>query len=75
MKERDEPINISSAKVVLDCVAADWDVLIEIQDAIIRLPDIKLQHVEGHQDRTRAYQNLSQLEQLNVDADRKVSNF
>ena len=72
-KERDEPINLNTAKVVLDCVAADWDVLIEIQDAIIRLPQLKLQHVKGHQDPIRAYQNLSQLEQLNVDADRKAS--
>ena len=52
-KERDEPINLNTAKVVLNSAAADWDVLTEIQDAIIRLPQLKLQHVKGHQDRLR----------------------
>ena len=71
-RERDEPINLSGSKVELNCISADWDVLIEIQDALTKLPQICLQHVKGHQDRHRAYQNLDQLGQLNVDADERA---
>ena len=72
-KEHDEPINLSGLKIVLNCVAPDWDVRIEIQESLAQLPQLKLQHVKGHQDRTRAYNAPTQLEQLNVDADAKAS--
>ena len=49
--DRDEPIYLGGAPVVLDCACADWDILIEIQDSLKQLPMIKLQHVKGHQDR------------------------
>lgn len=71
-RERDEPINVSGTKVDLNCVSADWDVLIEIQDSLALLPQIRLQHVNVHQDRQQSYQNLDQLGQLNVDADEKA---
>jgi ribonuclease HI len=59
--ERDELINLSGSKVDLNCVSADWDVLIEIQDSLAQLLQIRLQHVKGHQDRQQSYQNLDQL--------------
>jgi hypothetical protein len=49
-----------------------WGVLIEIQDSLAQLPQIRLQHVKGHQDRQQSYQNLDQLGQLNVDADARA---
>ena len=71
-RERDEPVNLSGSKIILDCVAPDWDVLIEIQDAMNKLPHIKLEHVKGHQDRDRQYHELDEMGQLNVDADAKA---
>ena len=74
-RDRDEPVNLSGSKVVLDCVSPDWDVLIEIQDSLEKLPSISLSYVKGHQDRTRSYQSLDVMGQLNVDADRKASDY
>jgi hypothetical protein len=74
-RDRDEPINLNGSKVVLNCAAPDWDVLIEIQDSLEKLPNISLSYVKGHQDRTRSYQELDVMGQLNVDADRKASEF
>ena len=74
-RERDEPINLSGTRVELNCTSADWDVLIEIQDSLAKLPQIRLQHVKGHQDRHQTYQNLDQLGQLNVDADERAGAY
>ena len=74
-RERDEPINLSGTSVELNCTSADWDVLIEIQDSLAKLPQIRLQHVKGHQDRHQTYQNLDQLGQLNVDADGRAGAY
>lgn len=74
-RDRDEPINMSGAPVVLDCACPDWDILIEIQDALVKLPRIKLQHVKGHQDRERAYHTLDQMAQLNEDADARARQY
>ena len=61
--------------VVLDVLAPDWDVLIEIQKSMEQLPRIKLEYVKGHQDRDTPYPQLSQMAQLNVDADAKAGQY
>ena len=70
-----DPINIHGAQVVLDVLCPDWDVLIAIQQSQKQLPELKLQHVRGHQDRTTAYARLDQMGQLNVDADARAGQF
>jgi hypothetical protein len=57
-------------QVELDPLCPEWDVLIEIQAALRELPRVQLQYVAGHQDKKEAYNTLSLLEHLNVDADR-----
>ena len=59
----------------LDVMSADWDVLIELQESLKKLPGMKLQHVRGHQDLHTPYRNLSLLAQLNVDADHQASKY
>jgi hypothetical protein len=58
-----------TAPIILDVLCPDWDVLIEIQMAMSRLPGVTMQFIKGHQDRTAAYLRLPLLAQLNVDAD------
>jgi hypothetical protein len=60
-RDRDEHINMRGATAVIDCACPDWDILIEIQDALSKLSGITLQHVKGHQDRDRAYHTLDQM--------------
>ena len=74
-KDRDEPVNLSGSCIILDCLAPDWDILIEIQEALLKLPEISLSYVKGHQDRNRRYQELDELGQLNVDADAKAREY
>ena len=61
--------------VVLDVLAPDWDVLIEIQKSMHQLPRIKLEYVKEHQDRDTPYPQLSQMAQLNIDADAKAGQY
>jgi exonuclease III len=75
VQENDDPIDLDQGAVVLDCLRPDWDVLIEIQSALQSLPRVRLQHVEGHQDRKQPYQNLDLLGQLNVDADAQAGMY
>ena len=70
-----DPIPIHGAKVILDVLCPDWDILIEIQSAKALLPAVNLQYVKGHQDRSTPYHRLDTLAQLNVDADRKAAQF
>ena len=49
--------------------------LIAIQHSRNQLLEIKLQHVQGHQDWTTSYAHLDQMGQLNVDADAKAGEF
>ena len=72
-RDRDEPVNLNGSKVVLNCAAPDWDVLIKIQDSLEKLPQISLSYGKGHHDCTRLYQALEVMGQLNVDAYRKAS--
>ena len=74
-KDRDEPVNLSGSCIILDCLAPDWEFLIEIQETLSKLPDISLLYVKGHQDRNRRYKELDEIGQLNVDADAKAREY
>ena len=69
------PLNLDGNRVVLDALCPEWDVLIEIQTALRALPGVRLQYVEGHQDKKKPYHTLTLLEQLNVDADRIAAEY
>jgi ribonuclease HI len=72
----DTPVDLSRGRVVLEPLCPDWDVLIEIQDAMTHLLHVQLAHVKGHQDRDQSYERLNlMVGQLNVDADHKASAF
>jgi hypothetical protein len=68
-KETDEPVQIDGNTVVLDVLCPDWDILIEIQEALSHLPGLRLKFVKGHQDDSTPYARLPLLARLNVDAD------
>ena len=53
----------------LDPLSPEWDVVVGIQQLLQTMPGLKLEHIKGHQDRTRTYDRLPLLAQLNVDAD------
>ena len=54
----------------------DWDILIEIQTALIHLPDLQLKFIKGHQDNQTPYAHLVPLlARLNVDADAMAGRF
>ena len=65
----DKPIKIDGDKVVLDVLCPEWDLLIEIQHALIHLPEMTLQFIKGHQDAKTPYAQLPLDAQLNCDAD------
>ena len=59
----------------LDVLDAEWDLLIEIQEALRELPGVDLIYVKGHQDARTRYDRLPLMAQLNVDADRLASTY
>jgi hypothetical protein len=59
----------------LEATLPEWDIIRGIQVLLQAMPDITLQHVKGHQDRTIPYCRLSLLAQLNVDADTQASRY
>ena len=69
------PVDLGEGEIVLDCQRPEWDLLIEIQAELRSLPGVKLQHVQGHKDNKRPYQELDLLGQLNVDADHHAGNY
>jgi hypothetical protein len=72
----DVPVDLDEeGEIVLDCQRPEWDLLIEIQAELQSLPGVKLQHVEGHQDKKLPYQELDLLGQLNIDADHHAGNY
>ncbi len=74
-QEEELPVDLDHGRVVLDALRPEWDVLVEIQEALRSLPGVTLKYVKGHQDRDIAYQNLSLMAQLNVDADHMAGEF
>jgi hypothetical protein len=75
LQEDETPIDLDNGGVVLDCLRPDWDILIEIQSVLQSLVHVRLQYVEGHQDRKRPYPSLNLLGQLNVDADQQAGQY
>ena len=59
----------------LDVLDAEWDLLVEIQEALKDLPGIAIVYVKGHQDDRVSYERLPLMAQLNVDADRLANQF
>ena len=59
----------------LEVTCPEWDLLSSILLEIRKWPEVRLQHVRGHQDRTTVYERLSLLAQLNVDADSMATVF
>ena len=74
-KEPDEPVSIDGSKVVLNVLCPDWDILIEIQHALLRLLNLTLQYIQGHQDAKKPYQELPLLAQINCDADAAAGEY
>ena len=74
-ENRNVPVDLDFNRVVLDVLSPEWDILIEIQRSLQKLPGMRLEYVEGHQDRNTSYENLSLLAQLNIDADRLASEY
>ena len=60
---------------VLDVLDPEWDLLVEIQDALQELPGVSLTYVKGHQDDRAPYERLPLVAQLNVDADRLAAQY
>ena len=59
----------------LDALDAEWDLLVEIQEALRELPGVDLVYVKAHQDDRVAYDCLPLMAQLNVDADRLAGKY
>ena len=59
----------------LEPTIPEWDIVRGIQALLQGMPDVRLQHVKGHQDREIPYHRLSLLAQLNVDADTQASRY
>ena len=74
-QEQDLPVDLDRGAVVLDCLRPDWDILIEIQEALKQMPSVTLKYVKGHQDTTTPYHELDTLGQLNVDAAKQADTF
>ena len=72
---QDTPVDLDAGRVVLDVLCPEWDLLIEIQASLKHLPQLRLQYVKGHQDKTTSYAKLDLLGQLNVDADEQARIF
>jgi hypothetical protein len=75
LQAEDDPVDLDKGEVVLDCLRSEWDVPIEIRDALQHIPGVTLKHAKGHQDDKRPYHALDLLGQLNVDADKQASEF
>ena len=65
-KETDKLIQIDGNTVVLDVLCPDWDVLIQIQEALLHLPGLRLKLIKGLQDDNTPNARLPLLARLNV---------
>jgi hypothetical protein len=54
----DTPLRIDGNSTTLEPMQPDRDILIEIQTALSQLPEIHLQFIKGHQDRTTRFARL-----------------
>jgi hypothetical protein len=69
------PVGLSTGRVKFEPLCPDFDVLIELQDTMTHLSEVKLAYVKGHQDWDQSYKRLNLMGQLNIDADHKASAF
>ena len=65
-KETDKLIQIDGNTVVLDVLCPDWDVSIQIQEALLHLPGLRLKLIKGLQDDNTPNARLPLLARLNV---------
>ena len=68
------PSRLKDAKY-LNVLDPDWDIISNIIAVASDIPAISFQYVRGHQDRTKAYDRLPLLAQLNVDADEMANRY
>ena len=59
----------------LDVMDAEWDLLVEIQEALKELAGVWITYVKGHQDDRVSYDRLPLMAQLNIDADSLANKF
>jgi hypothetical protein len=59
----------------LDPMIPEWDLLTEIRNTLRGLPFVQLVYVKGHQDNDKSYRQLSQMAQMNVDADHMAGRY
>ena len=71
----DKPVRIDGTTVILDVLCPEWDILIEIQDALEQMSGLRLKFIKGHQDNTLPYAQLPLMARLNVDADALAGRF
>ena len=74
-KETDKPLQIDGNTVVLDVLCPDWDIYIEIQEALSHIPGLWLKFIKGHRDDNTPYARLPFLARLNVNADAMAGKF
>jgi hypothetical protein len=57
---------------------AEWNILVKIWETLrteLRISMITMQHIKGHSDDNQEYNQLSLLQQLNVDADKLADQY
>lgn len=69
------PTKFSATRMLIDPLIPEWDLLIEIRNSLQLLPEVQLVYVKGHQDQNNAYERLTLLAQLNIDADNMASQY
>lgn len=72
-----EPMSVPVLRDPQECdpLSPEWDLVGNILQSLQDHPDIRLQHIKGHQDRTASYRSLSLLAQLNIDADGMANRY
>jgi hypothetical protein len=66
---------LTKGPIILDVLCPDWDILIEIQTALLILPGITMQFIKGHQDCTTVFLTLPLVAQLNVEVDHLAGQY
>ena len=59
-----------------ETLAAEWDILQALTSLLQKMPKtMELQHIKGHQDNQKRYEDLELPAQLNVDADKLAGSY
>jgi hypothetical protein len=60
----------------LNVLDTEWDLLVEIQNALRELPGVDIAYyIKGHQDNRTPYERPPLMAQLNIDADRLTGRY